>query len=90
LLQPSSFKKPDVRAAAAKVAKPLPLAQYGEPKFFGEGTPDACATSVNAPIFADGFAFLTYSDPGGRIGAYAFKQQSGDWLVAEEVRLGFW
>lgn len=90
LLYPSSFKNAEARMAAAKLAKPWQTARYGEPQLFGEGTADNCGTTVNVPAFADEFAFLTFSEPGGAIGAYAFRRQGPDWQVTEKVQLGFW
>jgi len=90
MLQPSSFKNPDVRTAANKAAMPMRMVQSPKQKLFGEGTLDDCATTVNAPVLVGEFAFLTYSEPGGEIGAFAFQRQGSTWQVREQVRLGYW
>lgn len=72
LLSPNSFKNAAVKAAASRIARPWQSYRPAEPKFFGKGVADDCPTSVNSPAFSGEFAFLTYSEPGGAIGAFAF------------------
>ncbi|WP_423141685.1 hypothetical protein ACOYW6_12780 [Parablastomonas sp. CN1-191] len=90
LLTPKLFMTPKAQSAAEKVAGPWQTARHEAPRFFGVGSPDNCATTVNAPVISDGFAFLTYSDPGGVIGAFAFQRQGSDWKLIEKIQLGFW
>lgn len=85
-----SFENVAAQTAAEKVARPWQQARHDSPKFFGKGSPDACALAVNAPVYADDFAFLTYSEPGGIIGAYAFRRDGSDWRKVEDIRLGYW
>jgi hypothetical protein len=89
-LVPSSFRDPDVRAAAEKAAVPWQTVQPGRPKIFGVGTVDRCATRVGASVRVGKFAFLTYAEPEGEIGAFAFQRQADRWRVKERVRLGYW
>lgn len=49
-----------------------------------------CSMRVSGPALSDDYAFMSYSNPGGEIGAYAFSKSGDDWTVVEKVRLGFW
>lgn len=50
----------------------------------------SCSMRVHYPIFAQDYAFMEFSAPGGDIGAYAFKRTSAGWRVAERLHFGWW
>ncbi|WP_237713958.1 hypothetical protein [Novosphingobium sp. Rr 2-17] len=45
---------------------------------------------IDRPLHASNFAFVTYREPGGKIGAYAFHHSEGTWREEETVVLGHW
>jgi len=45
---------------------------------------------VGRPLYAANFAFVTYSSPGGKVGAYVFRRREGAWREEETVALGYW
>lgn len=61
-----------------------------ELRVFGRGSADDCPTRVGAPTFAGDFAFVSYSEPGGIIGAYVFERDGEGWDVNEKIHLGYW
>lgn len=59
-------------------------------RIYGLAVQGECPMNVNRPAHSGNFAFVTYSDPGGEIGAYIFRKVGRDWQYVERVRLGFW
>lgn len=60
----------------------------GEPDTIdGSGS---CTMRVSYPIFAEDFAFIEFSSPGGSIGAYAFKRTFLGWQSEERLHFGWW
>jgi hypothetical protein len=84
MLQADSFDRPEVRQAAARIQTHY---RHEEP-----ATPaiDDCPMDVSRPAMSGDFAFVWFSDPGGEVGAYAFRRANGQWFVAEKVLLGYW
>jgi len=90
LLVPTSFKGPETRSAAVSVAIPWQSAKTDRTQFFGRGSAETCPTTVDSPLYAGNFAFVSYSEPGGKIGAYAFRLRAGAWREEEAVVSGYW
>lgn len=90
LLVPTSFKDPEIRTAAASVAIPFQSAKTEQTAIFRRGPIEDCVTQVNRPLYAANFAFVTYSELGGKIGAFAFRRRSGGWEEEEVLVLGYW
>lgn len=83
-----TFDRADVRQAAARIQTRY---RHDETyRVFGNGLGADCLMVVHQPAIYGDFAFVEFSDPGGEIGAYAFRRANGQWFVAEKVLLGFW
>jgi len=60
----------------------------GQPDTIGGS--GSCTMRVRYPVFAEDFAFIEFSAPGGSIGAYAFKQTFLGWQTKERLHFGWW
>jgi hypothetical protein len=89
-LTPASFQNAEARLAGERVAIPWQSAKPVQPRVFGRGSADTCRTRVDRPLFAGNFAFVTYAEPGGRLGAKVFHLRNGEWHDEETVTLGYW
>lgn len=90
LLLPTSFNNREARLAAARIAIRWQTANDGDTAFLGRGSPDNCRTFVGRPAYSANFAFVTFSEPGGTLGAYSFHYREGTWREDERVALGHW
>jgi len=51
---------------------------------------DRCVMQVDRPAFSGDIAFVGFSDPGGEIGAYAFRRSGDEWHIVERALIGYW
>ena len=94
MLIPESFEDPAVRRAAHSVAKTwgqTPLRRWRVlRRVLPSDKENWCAAGVGETLHAGDYAFVSYHDPGGVIGAIAFLRVDGMWREVERVRLGYW
>lgn len=98
-LSPGAFSDAEINSVASELAVDIDQVNWGKLNDEGSnviGEPDTidgtgkCTMYVENPVFADDYAFVDFSAPSGAIGAYAFKQTSGRWRVAERLQFGWW
>lgn len=98
-LSPGAFSDAEINSVASELAVNVDQVDWEKLNDEGSnviGEPDTidgtgkCTMHVDNPVFADDYAFVEFSAPGGDIGAYAFKQTSGRWRVAERLHFGWW
>ncbi len=90
ILTPLSFEDPDARKAASAIAIDWSDMQDSDPVTLGEADGEWCPMSVSGPAISGDYAFLSFSEPGGELGAYAFKRAGDGWRIVEKVHLGWW
>jgi hypothetical protein len=90
MLVPERFKSHEARNAASAIAVDWKDALITQPKIVGKVIGDRCQMRVTGPAISGDYAFLSFSNPGGQLGAYAFKKSDKGWEFAERVSLGFW
>ncbi|MFM5893531.1 MAG: hypothetical protein ACKOQM_03755 [Novosphingobium sp.] len=85
----TQLSEKDEHLAAEQAAKEE--AEYrASVRTFGKFGGERCLMQVNAPAFSGNFAFVSFANSGGGIGAYVFQRQNNDWEAVEKVKLGFW
>ena len=90
MLHPASFENEQVRAAAERLQIAWQDAPEDSYQTFGTVTGDRCIMQVDRPAISGEIAFVGFSDPGGEIGAYAFRRGGDHWYVVERIMLGWW
>lgn len=91
LLGATNILDSDARRAASTIAVNWEdNARLDSYRIYGVPVRGECAMNVSRPTYSGEFAFVSYSDPGGEIGAYVFRRADDDWRYVEHVKLGFW
>lgn len=90
LLVARSFENRAARNAASKVAVRWRTLKHRTVAHFGPGAADDCGTQVGRPLYSGDYAFVSYSEPGGVIGAFAYRRKDDGWHPIEHVHLGYW
>lgn len=90
MLRPRSFGSPQVRAAAERIQTAWDKVPEDTLQTFGTVAGDYCLMAVSRPAYSGDIAFVSFSAPGGQIGAYAFQRGGDQWFVVERVVTAYW
>lgn len=85
----TQLSEKDARLAAEQGAREE-AAYRASVRTFGKLNGERCLMRVNAPTFSGDFAFVSFGDASGGIGAYVFHRKNKTWETVERVKLGYW
>ena len=90
MLEPQKIRDPEARRAAEAIATKWNEAESTTLRNIGKTINGRCPIAIARPVRSGRFAFVTFSGPSAKIGAYVYHRMGGAWEYVEEVRLGFW
>ena len=89
MLESQKIKNPDARRAAEAIATKWSDAKSASAHIIGKRVDGRCPVGISRPVRSGRFAFVTFSGPSAKIGAYVYRRTGGTWQYLEEIRLGF-
>jgi hypothetical protein len=90
MLEPQKIQNPNARRAAEAIATMWNDAESPSARIIGKAFDGRCPVGISRPVRSGRFAFVTFSGPSAKIGAYVYHRTGGAWQYLEEVPLGFW
>lgn len=90
MLRSRSFRNAQVRAAAERLQTKWDEVPPDSNHTLGRVDDGYCLMVVGRPAISGEIAFVDFSEPGGQIGAYAFRRAGDQWHVVERVVIGVW